>query len=522
MLETAVANVRWMAQFAKPLAAQALRAMVSTAGSATNLAGQLVALGRPIALAMLELATELGLAELAAALALPLGIIGGVIAGTAEPTSSNDMVPPRRSRPVVSGATQQPTAPPSQAKPVVQPQPAQPVKAAQPDPVQVRQNQSSVAAAATLTRANTATPNMYAAVEKFYDAASGGRAARANGGLVAPMQAVRKSRNELAGAITRSEQQIAASAPQDRASLTNWHDTLVKARVSIDRWLASADAFSAGLSGPGGTRAAQPPLPPPPAEVVNAPGSQQTGAEVGRRLVARYEGANSAIRSGARNVSPTSRTVPATPNAPSAGASQAQTARAFLVQAEPITQRLNAGVEAFYQQAAGGQAARRNGALTDALTKVTESKAALNKLILASNKSIAASGAAEYPALDRQRTKLREARDAIDAWLPKANAFAAGLSGPGGKPVAKPALPEIPSVSVGAEGDDSKATTASWSRAHDAAGKALQQNAAAAGVNAPVKVNATSNAAESSITLPVSGFSQTAVALLGALVPVAK
>ena len=482
LLETAVANLRWTAQFMRPLAGQALRAMVATAGSVASLGGQLAALGRPIAQAVVNIAVAIGEVELAAALALA----AGWVLVTATPTSSNDMVPPSPrntpTRPRVDGGNPQPGAavPPkqTQTQPQTQaPKQTQAVKPSAPSAVQVQQNQASMAAVESLTRANTATPQMYAAVEKFYDVASGGRAARANGSLAAPMQAVRQSRSALNDAIVQSEKQIAGSAAQDRSALKGWHDTLVTARTSIDKWIASADAFSAGLDRPGGSRTAQPPLPSPPSSVVNAPGSARTSDQVAQRLVTTYEGANNAMHRGTADAtSSTRRTAPTV--APDPAAAQSQAARALLAQTDPITARMNKGVEAFYQQAAGGKAARQNGALTEALRTVTESKAELNRLILASNKSIAASSPADYPGLDRWRTSLRAARDAVDAWLPKANAFAAGLSGPGGKPAAHPALPAIPGVVAGKGGASSTADSAPMVRAHDGAQAALAKPSA--------------------------------------------
>ena len=489
LLETAVANLRWMAEFARPLAGQALRAMVATAGSAASLAGQLVALGRPIALEVLKIATAAGAAQVVAALVLALGIV----AGTATPTGNGELpssmrnTPPRRR---TDGGNTQPEAvvPPKQTQTQTQIQAPGSTRTARPtapSAAQVQQNQASVAAVELLTRANSATPPMYAAVEKFYDAASGGRAARSKGSLAAPMQAVRQSRSALNDAIVQSEKTIAGSAPQDRAALNGWHDTLVTARTSIDKWITSADAFSAGLDRPGGSRTAQPPLPRPPTSVVNAPGSGRTSDQVAQQLVTTYEDANNAMRRGtAEATSPTRRAAPVA--APDPAAAQSQAARALLTQTDPITARMNKGVEAFYQHAAGGKAARQTGVLTDALRTVTESKAELNKLILASNKSIAASSPADYPRLDSWRTKLREARDAVDAWLPKANAFAAGLSGPGGKP----ALPAIPGFVAGKGGASSTADSAPLARAHDSAQAALAKTASVRTTVSPGSANA--------------------------------
>ena len=507
LLEEAVAQLRWLAQAARPLAGQALRTMIATWGSATALAGELMALGRPIAMAVYELAVAFGEADLAAALAIPLGIAAGLLGVTATSTQSDDMGPPSARNPPLPTKTDRGnprTDPATPTKPTQTSKSTPAIRPASPSADQARQNRASLTAATTLTRANAATPTMYAAVEKFYEIASGGRAARANGSLAVPMQAVRDSRATLNAAIVESEKQIAASAPQDRNALKNWHDSLVKARGSIDTWIASADAFSAGLSRPGGTRTTQPPLPRPPSNVVNAPSSPRSGPQVAQQLNSTYESANTAMRTGAAKATSTLRPVASTApdRAQAEGAAQARTARELLAQTDPITARMNKGVEAFYQQAAGGKAARRNGSLAESLHTVTESKAELNKLILASNKSIAASSPADYPALDRWRTKLREARDAIDAWLPKANACAAGLSGPGGKPVALPALPAVPSVVVGAGGENNQAAAASLARAHDSAGKAIHSSGTVETTKPAVGTGTPSTVADEPITIP--------------------
>ena len=493
-LEQGISNLRWLAQSAKPLVRPALQAMIATAGGAQAFAGQVMTLGRAAAVGVYELAVAVGAAEFAVALGLALGMV----ALTAEGTGNAELPPELRNRTKPQGGPGNPAAPQGTAPtrtpvPTVAPMPT--VKPAAPSAAQAKQNQASAAAISTLTQANTTTPAVYAAVEKFYQIASGGRAARTDGSLRAPMQAVQQQRTALNDAILQSEKQIAASAPQDRAALKGWHDTLAGARNSIDNWLASANAYSAGLNRPGGSRSAQPTLPPPPATVVSAPNSTRSSAQVAQRLAANYQGASDALSRGASRTSPAA---PSTPSAPSAAApdraqvaaAQSQQARQQLAAADPITQRMNKGVESFYQQAAGGKAARQNGSLAESLRSVTQSKAELNRLILAANKSIAGSSPADQPGFERVRSNLRQARDAIDAWLPAANAFAAGLSGPGGKPSATPALPGIPSVVVGAGGQADKVAAGSMSRAQGLA------------AGATVKVAGTTGSNEAPITLP--------------------
>ncbi len=472
LFDTAVSNVRWMARFARPLAAQALRTMISTAGSAALLAEALVASGRPAALAIYELAVAFGEADLVAALAVPLGTAVVFLGVTASPAGEGSTLPPalRKRSP--------PANPPEQRKKQqgspqldVRPKPAQTARPLAPSAEQVRQSQASMAAANSLAQANAATPSTYAAVEKFYRLASGGRAALASGSLTTAMHAVEQSRQALSDAIVQSDKHIAASLPTNRAALKEWHGRLVEAKTSIDTWLAAAKAFCVGL---GST--ARAPLPRPPTSVVDAPSSPRSSAQVARQLSAAYESARSATR-GAEVVTTatTPRTAAAkrTDDVKHAAAAQSQTGRALPTRADPVTARMNAGVVAFYQQAGGGKAARQSGRLTEELRAVTESKTELGEMIRASYESISPSGPADDPALDRWRTKLRAAHDAVDAWLPKANAFAAGLNGAGGKPVEMPTLPAIPSATIGTRGEDGKAAAGAMTKARDTSRTAL-------------------------------------------------
>lgn len=123
-----------------------------------------------------------------------------------------------------------------------------------------------------------------------------------------------------------------------------------------------------------------------------------------------------------------------------------QTAAAFMARADPITELLNSAVKSFYQVASGGLAARRsNPDLGASLRSVAEMKDQLAALIQVSAPFVAGNSAG-YPALGKWRQGLIKSLRSIDDWLMGANAYAAGLTGPGGNKTTKPALVRPPSV----------------------------------------------------------------------------
>jgi hypothetical protein len=350
---------------------------------------------------------------------------------------------------------------------------AQPVRPVAPPANTATQRQASAGMAAvnTLTQANTVAPNAYAAMEKFYQAASGGRAARAAGALNAPLQNVRQAYTQLGNIVATADKQIAASRPSDRTLLGQWRNTVAQSRQAIGQWLPGATAFAQGRSKPNGPATANPTMPRPPGLVLEPAGAKGQGTQ-GSRLADGYTQA--ARQAGA--ASPTKATTPTT--APSAPANTDQATQAMLLQSGAQTQRMNTGVQAFYQQAAGGQAARQRGALAQPLKQVAEARAGLNKSILAANKLMANSSAQARPTLEAGLKTLRQARDAVDAWLPQANAFAAGRSAPNGKRVANPPLPATPNfVTTAANSGPPEAMRDRWIKARNTAGNTLVQSA---------------------------------------------
>ena len=155
-----------------------------------------------------------------------------------------------------------------------------------------------------------------------------------------------------------------------------------------------------------------------------------------------------------------------------------QSAADTLSRATPITQQLNAAVKDFYQEASGGRAARSNHSMTASLQTVAELRRQLNDVIADSNSLVAASSA-NHPTLDSWRNNLVQSRKAVDVWLKDANAYAAGLTGPGGKPTATPALPLPPKVVLSTPGSKLSATqeAAAIQQRYDSANAVLQRSA---------------------------------------------
>ena len=116
-----------------------------------------------------------------------------------------------------------------------------------------------------------------------------------------------------------------------------------------------------------------------------------------------------------------------------------------LARANPLTEQINKAVKDFYRVAGGGRAARAHHVMAGSLRTVTELRRQLADVIADSNPLVAASSA-NHPTLDKQRSSLIQCRKAIDVWLKNANAYAAGLTGPGGKHTDAPELARPPSV----------------------------------------------------------------------------
>ena len=116
-----------------------------------------------------------------------------------------------------------------------------------------------------------------------------------------------------------------------------------------------------------------------------------------------------------------------------------------LARANPLTEQINKAVKDFYRVAGGGRAARAHHVMAGSLRTVTELRRQLADVIADSNPLVAASSA-NHPTLDKQRSSLIQCRKAIDVWLKNANAYAAGLTGPGGDHTVTPALARPPSV----------------------------------------------------------------------------
>lgn len=197
---------------------------------------------------------------------------GGASNMTAVPSATQPSRPaPSAAQPKASsrGASTQP------ARPVTPPANA----AAQ------RQASASIAAANTLTQADTVAPSAYAAMEKFYQAASGGRAARAAGALNAPLQSVRQAYSQLGHIVATADKQMAAASPADRKGFVQRRNAVAQSRQAIGQWLPGAMAFSQGRSKPNGPAVANPTAPRPPAQVLEPTGR---GKDVQGRLADGY------------------------------------------------------------------------------------------------------------------------------------------------------------------------------------------------------------------------------------------
>ncbi len=207
---------------------------------------------------------------------------------------------------------------------------------------------------------------------------------------------------------------------------------------------------------------------------------------------------------------PRTRTVPpvlavptASPSLTPAQVNQRQAAgaaTATLVRSNPVVNQLNTAIDRYYQVSAGGQAARKSGALKEPLQSITQANQQLTKLINESNSQIAASSPEAKPGLTQRRSELMQAGDAVRDWLPAANAFAAGKSGPGGKVTANLALPPPPSAfaSPSNSGVSAQQVSDAISRDYERASSALDRGASqtAAAKTATTQSNAATAAAQ--------------------------
>ena len=121
-------------------------------------------------------------------------------------------------------------------------------------------------------------------VLSFYNAASGGRAARANGAFATPLKTVQSGITELNGVVNTLKAEASKCSPADQATVQREVKRLTDLVGSTQTWLANAQAFSAGLSGPGGKHVAAPAVPQPPA-LLSDPKRTQKGVDALRTRV---------------------------------------------------------------------------------------------------------------------------------------------------------------------------------------------------------------------------------------------
>ncbi len=148
--------------------------------------------------------------------------------------------------------------------------------------------------AAVMARANPIAELLNSAVKDFYRAASGGLAARANRDMAGPLRGVAELRNQLASVISDSASFVAANSA-DYAALGKWRQGLIKSLGSINTWLKSANAYAAGLTGPGGSKTASPALVRPPSLALSSSVSPRSATQGAAEIRQQYERANAVI-----------------------------------------------------------------------------------------------------------------------------------------------------------------------------------------------------------------------------------
>lgn len=248
-----------------------------------------------------------------------LGIPDGAAKSTPSPSATvqgTSPATPQRTKPTGKPVTRSQTPPanagvrtvPSVAPlPVVTPQRANPTRAA--DPAAGTRETAAAAAAAkqaeidqaavdTLGRATPITRQLNAAVKDFYQKASGGRAARSSRHMAASLQTVTVLRRQLSDVIADSNKLVAASSA-NHPTLDSWRNSLVQSRNGIDVWLKDANAYAAGLTGPGGEPTQTPVLPAPPRVVLSTPGSGLSATQEAAAIQQRHDNAKASVDRGA-------------------------------------------------------------------------------------------------------------------------------------------------------------------------------------------------------------------------------
>lgn len=113
----------------------------------------------------------------------------------------------------------------------------------------------------------------------------------------------------------------------------------------------------------------------------------------------------------------------------------------------PVTEQLNLAVKDFYRTASGGRATRDyNNLLGPPLRMVIELQRVLASVIADSKPLIAANGG-DRGSVAKLHSSLVQSYRAMDVWVKNANAYAAGLTKPGGEHTKTPTLVRPPTPS---------------------------------------------------------------------------
>jgi hypothetical protein len=329
-----------------------------------------------------------------------------------------------------------PSRPNSGTRPVA---PARPNAAAS-------QQAAAQAATQTFGKVQGSVDRMNDGVVNYYNDLAGGGTGKAG------LQQVKQARQAVLSDFATLKKQVAASSADFKSNSQATLTGLQSALKANYNWIVGANAYRPGAA-----------LPNPPTTVAAGTPARGSGQDVASRVSSAAQGAtNRTAAAPQKNKSSPASTAP-TPSAAAPNNASAQQAReAQAVQtaqasahrsvstafgkSEDAIKTVNDGVLSFYNAASGGRAARANGAFATPLKTVQSGVNELNGVVNTLKAEAGKCSPADQATVKRELKRLTDLVSSTQTWLGKAQAFSAGLSGPGGKHVAAPAMPQPPTL----------------------------------------------------------------------------
>jgi hypothetical protein len=339
-----------------------------------------------------------------------------------------------------------PTAPAAPSRPNSGTRPVAPARPNAGASQQASQQAAAQAATQTFGKVQGSVDRMNDGVVSYYNDLAGGGTGKAG------LQQVKQARQAVLSEFATLKKQVAATSADFKASSQATLNGLQSALKANYNWIVSANAHRPGAA-----------LPNPPTTVAAGTPARGSGQDVASRVSSAAQGATNRTAAAPQTGKSSPASTAPTPSAAApnnASAQQAREAQAVqtaqanahrsvstaLGKSEVAIKTVNDGVLSFYNAASGGRAARANGAFATPLKSVQSGINELNGVVNTLKAEAGKCSPADQATVKREVKRLTDLVSSTQTWLGNAQAFSAGLSGPGGKHVAAPAVPQPPTL----------------------------------------------------------------------------